>query len=235
MSVSQPGVPQPTLQSAWNLYVANWRPYVFVQLTLVGLAVVSMAISLVIALLTPLLTAGVAADARESVDSLVQSALNLPFSILYQVAAGLIGVLLSAFPALYFATGIHPDFAAGLRLLRERFPRFLLAGVLIALAAVIGLLLCLIPGLIVMVVTPIYIRRIFTTDQPIWPALLASFRDLFESPHGWGLAGYELLASVLVLISALFCLLPLFITIPLAAIFIQQYVASWGLGAAAVE
>lgn len=230
MSESPTGVPQPTLQSAWNLYVANWRPYVFVQLTLVGLAVVSAAITVVIALLTPLLTAGVAPEARESIDSLVQSALNLPFSILYQVAAGLIGVLLSAFPALYFATGVHPDFTAGLRLLRERFPRYLWAGALIGVAGVLGLLLCLIPGLIVMVITPIYVRRIFTTDQPIWPAFLASFRDLFDSPNGWGLVGYEVLAAVLVLISALFCLVPLFITVPLAAIFIQQYVAAWGLG-----
>jgi hypothetical protein len=175
-------------------------------------------------------TTGVAPEMRDSVLQLVQGVLNLPFSILYQLLAGLLGVLLSAFPALYFVTGVHPDYPAGLRLLRGNPRRYVLAGLLASVAGGIGILLCLIPGLIVMVITPIYVRRIFTTDEPIWPAFQASFRDLFTSPHGWGLVGYELLALLLLAISALFCLVPLLVTVPLAAIFIQQYLAAWGLG-----
>lgn len=229
----RPTAPRPSLQAAWNLFAAHWRAYLWVQLTLVGLAFASMLLTFLVTLIAVALTAGVAPEQRESITTLVQSALNLPFTLIYQVLAGLVGVLLPAFPALYFSRGTHPGFGEGLALLRARPARYVLAGLLVALAGFLGLLLCLVPGLIVMAVTPIVIRRIFTTDQPVWPAFLASFRDFFGSPHSWGLVGYELLALVLIAISALFCLLPLLVTVPLAAIFIQQYLAAWGLGAEA--
>jgi hypothetical protein len=226
-----PSAPQPTLQSAWNLFVANWRTYLYLQLTLLGLAVASVLISMIVTLIALAVSAGVSADVRESVTQLVASVLNLPFSILYQVLGGLLGVLLSALPALYFTTGVHPSFREGLTLMIARARRYVLAGLLASIAGGLGILLCVIPGLIVMALTPIYIRRIFTSEEPIWGAFHASFRDLFASPHSWGLIGYELLALLLVTISALFCLLPLLVTIPLAAIFIQQYLAAWGIGA----
>jgi hypothetical protein len=229
--MGQSPAPKPTLQSAWNLFVAHWRIYLALQLTVLALALVSVAISLLITVIAMAVTAGVSADLRESVTQLVSSALNLPFSIVYQVVAGLIGVLLSALPALWFATGHHPSYREGLALLRSNPRRYVLAGLLVSVAAGLGILLCLIPGLIVMALTPIYVRRVFTSEEPLWPAFRTCFNDLFSSPHSWGLVGYELLSTVLIAISALFCLLPLLVTVPLAAIFIQQYLAAWEIGA----
>lgn len=226
-----PSAPKPTLQSAWNLYVAHWRTYLALQLTVLALALVSVAVSLIITVIAVAVTAGVSADLRDSVTQLVSSVLNLPFSILYQVVAGLIGVLLSALPALWFATGHHPNYREGLALLRANPRRYVLAGLLVSVAAGLGILLCVIPGLIVMALTPIYVRRVFTSEEPIWPAFRTCFNDLFSSPHSWGLVGYEVLSALLIAISALFCLLPLLVTVPLAAIFIQQYLAAWEIGA----
>lgn len=222
---------KPTLQSAWNLFVAHWRTYLALQLTVLALALVSVVISLLITVIAMAVTAGVSADLRESVSQLVSSVLNLPFSILYQVVAGLIGVLLSALPAIWFATGHHPSYREGLALLRANPRRYVLAGLLVSFAAGLGILLCLLPGLIVMALTPIYVRRVFTSEEPLWPAFRTCFNDLFTSPHSWGLVGYELLSTLLIVISALFCLLPMLVTVPLAAIFIQQYVAAWEIGA----
>lgn len=230
MVMGSPPAPRPTLQSAWNLYVAHWRTYLALQLTLLALALVSVLISLLITFIAVAVTAGVSPDLREGVTQLVSSVLNLPFSLLYQMLAGLVGVLISALPALWFATGHHPLYREGLALLRSDPRRYLLAGLLASLAGGFGILLCLIPGLIVMALTPIYVRRVFTTDEPIWPAFLNCFRDLFSSPHSWGLVGYELLSLLLIAISALFCLVPLLVTVPLAAIFIQQYLAAWQIG-----
>lgn len=221
---------EPTLQSAWNLYKANWQAYVLTQLVILGLALVFGLITALTTVLAQVLTGGFLQDSGSSWAEGVQALLNFPFQLIYQVLVGLLGVLIVAFPAIYYATGQHPDFNTGLALLRKNFWRYVLAGLLVSAATGIGLLACLVPGMIVALITPIYIRRVFTSEEPIWPAFLACFRDLFNSGYGWGLVGYELLTGLLVLISALFCLVPLIVTGPLAAIFIQQYLVSRRLG-----
>jgi hypothetical protein len=221
---------EPTLQSAWNLYKANWQAYVLTQLVILGLALVFGLITALTTVLAQVLTGSFLQDSGSSWAEGVQALLNFPFQLIYQVLVGLLGVLIVAFPAIYYATGQHPDFNSGLGLLCKNFWRYVLAGLLVSAATGIGLLACLVPGIIVALITPIYIRRVFTSEEPIWPAFLACFRDLFNSGYGWGLVGYELLTGLLVLISALFCLVPLIVTGPLAAIFIQQYLVSRRLG-----
>ncbi|MCP9849109.1 hypothetical protein [Cyanobium sp. Morenito 9A2] len=221
---------EPTLQSAWNLYKAHWQAYVLTQLVILGLAIGFGLITALTTMLAQVLTGGMVESSGAGWADGVQALLNFPFQIVYQVLVSLLGVLIVAFPAIYYATGQHPDFAGGLALLRANFWRYLLAGLLASVVTGIGFLACLVPGMIVAIITPIFIRRVFTSAEPIWPAFLASFRDLFNSGYGWGLVGYELLAGLLVLISALFCLVPLIVTGPLAAIFIQQYLVSRRLG-----
>jgi hypothetical protein len=225
----RPTPSEPTLQTAWNLYKVHWKPYVLVQLTILGIALVFAVITGVTTLLSQVLT-GSLGDGGSNAAEALQLLLNFPFQLIYQVLVVLLGVLIVAFPALHYATGHHPDYAEGIALLRRNFWRYVLAGLLVSASTAVGFLACIVPGLIVAVVTPIYIRRVFTSEEPIWPAFVASFRDLFNSGYGWGLVGYELLAGLLVLISALFCLVPLIVTGPLAAIFIQQYLVSRGLG-----
>lgn len=226
----RPAPSEPTLQSAWNLYKANWQAYVFTQLVILGLALVFGVITVLTTVLAQVLTGGHFQEGGSNLAEGVQALLNVPFQVVYQVLVSLLGVLIAAFPAIYYATGAHPDFKAGLALLRKNFWRYLLAGLLASAATGIGLLACIVPGVIVAIITPIFIRRVFTSEQLIWPAFLASFRDLFNSDYGWGLVGFELLAGLLVLISALFCLVPVIVTGPLAAIFIQQYLVSRRLG-----
>jgi hypothetical protein len=229
--MGQSAAPKPTLQSAWNLFGTHWRTYLALQLTVIALAVVSVVISLLITLIATAVMGGVSADLRESVTQLVASALNLPFTLLYQVVVGLLGVMISALPALWFATGHHPNYRESLALLRANPRRYVLAGLLVSIATLLGLLLCVIPGLIVMALTPIYVRRVFTTEEPLWPAFQACFNDLSSGPSAIGLIGYQLIIFPLIAISALFCLLPVLLTVPLAAIFIQQYLAAWEIGA----
>jgi hypothetical protein len=185
---------EPTLQTAWNLYKVHWQPYVLVQLTILGIALVFAVITGVTTLLSQVLT-GSLGDGGSNAAEALQLLLNFPFQLIYQVLVGLLGVLIVAFPALHYATGHHPDYAEGIALLRRNFWRYVLAGLLVSASTAVGFLACIVPGLIVAVVTPIYIRRVFTSEEPVWPAFLASFRDLFNSGFGWGLGGYELLAA----------------------------------------
>jgi hypothetical protein len=116
--------------------------------------------------------------------------LQTPFS----VVANLVGVLLTAVPALYYETGrvITPNKA--LQQLAQRPVRYFLAGVLSTVAIVIGLLLCILPGLAVAFVMPVYINRIFVTDQPIVEALLSAFQAVYGHAKGWRFLLIQLIA-----------------------------------------
>ena len=258
----RPSPSEPTLQTAWNLYKTNWQPYVLVQLTILAIAVVFAMITGLTTLISKALT-GSLGDGGSTAAEGMQLLLNFPFQLVYQVVVGLLVVLIFAFPALHYATGHHSSYAEGMALLKHKFWRYLLAGLLYNMAAIVialpmvvlgfvfiaiwaiipenllffkyvlagvGVAILVMPYLVLGIIYPIYVRRVFTSGQDILQAFLASFRDLFSSGYGWGLVGYELLAGLLVLISALFCLVPLFVTYPLAAIFIQQYLVSRGLG-----
>ena len=117
-------------------------------------------------------------------------------------------VLLTAVPALYYETGKVMTPMAALLVLAKRPGRYLLAGILATVVIVVGFLLCVLPGLAAVLVIPIYINRIFVTQQPIVEAFASAFQAVFGHAKGlnylliqlvvWLLLGVLMFSSLVV-------------------------------------
>lgn len=183
---------QPTLERAWH----GLRQHL---LTVVVIILISGGLNLIGYGLANLLFGGGLeqprlADSAYSIRVALNQLLQTPFT----VVASLVSVLLTAVPALYYETGrvITPNKA--LQLLLQRPARYLLAGVLATAIIVVGLLFCILPGLAVAVVMPVYTNRIFVTDQPIGEALIRSFQSVYGHAKGWKFLLIQLIAWLLV-------------------------------------
>ena len=88
----------------------------------------------------------------------------------------LVGILMVAVPAIYYATDQCPGPGETLRILTRKPLRYLLAGFLFAVAVAVGLLLCIIPGILVGLTTPLYVYYVFTTDLDLINCLSKAFK-----------------------------------------------------------
>ena len=87
----------------------------------------------------------------------------------------------------------------------------------------IGFLLCIVPGIVVALVMPIYVNRIFLTDQSITDAFAASFQAVYRSEQGRTYAGIEILAWLLVLVvSVCTCGLGALLAVPVSSFYLQN-------------
>ena len=135
-------------------------------------------------------------DWNYSLRVLLHQLLQIPFTL----ASSLVSVLLTAVPALYYETGKQISPGRAFQLLLQRPLRYLLAGILATLMITIGLLFCLLPGLAVMLVLPVYINRIFVTDRPIVEAFVGSFQSVYGHAKSWRFLLIESIAGLLVLV-----------------------------------
>jgi len=218
---------QPSINKAWEAFVVHVPTILLIWIVTALLAALGAAVTWVILLIGVALSGGgspgdTALTAATALGQLGQ----LPFAIL----SNLVGVLFVAVPALHYERGstitVQQAFAALLR----RPLRYLLAGVLFALVAAIGFVLCILPGVAVMLVLPIYVNRIFLTDQPITDAFAASFQAVYRSPNGFDFLGIELLAWVLVVIvSVCTCGLGALVAVPVSTFYLQNAAYHKGL------
>lgn len=213
----------PSLGGAWSLFKRHWRTYLALEaaaLTMAGLAAGLQGMSAGLQNL----------NASNPVLALLAAVLLLGLVIGINLWSNLLNVSLQVAPALALRDGQHPSAAAVIHLLRRNFWRYVRAGVVVGAATLIGLLLLIVPGLLVMIATPVVVRRVFCNDEPALAAVLTAVKEVSEGPTGSGLLKWELVASLLMLASVLLCGVPLLVTIPLGNILIQQYLAHSGLG-----
>jgi membrane protein YqaA with SNARE-associated domain len=150
----------------------------------------------------------------------------LPFAIL----SSLVGVLFVAVPAMHYASGEVITVEAAFRELLRRPGRYLLAGLLFSLVAAVGFVLCIVPGILVALVMPIYVNRIFLTDQPITDAFAASFQAVYRSANGGSFVLLEILAWLLVaLVSVCSCGLGALLAVPVSTFYLQNAAYHKGL------
>ncbi len=143
---------------------------------------------------------------------------QMPFTLV----SNLIYILFTAVPAIYYHAGevVTPEQAFA-RLLNNPL-RYLLAGAFFSLVMTIGFLLCLLPGIAISFVMPVYVNRIFLTRQSIPEAFASSFQAVYRSPH-WGFVGTQVLVGLLVVLSGICtCGLGLLVTVPMSSFYIQN-------------
>ena len=209
---------KPSLSRAWEAFLLHLPAILLIWVATVVISGAGFLIYLLITLVGFGLTNG-SSEASITAAALVGQLGQLPFAIL----SNLVGVLFVAVPAMYYNTGETITLEAAFRGLFRRPWRYVLAGVLFSGAVIIGTLLCILPGLAVALVSPVYVNKVFNTDAPIFHALQASFRAVYGSQKGWEFVGIQGLGGLLVLVVAFVtCGLGAFLAVPVYCFYIQN-------------
>jgi len=191
-----------------------------------GISVIGTVVYFVISALLTMLS-GADPNGGGTVLAMVLGQLGqLPFMVL----SSFVGVLLAAIPALYYERGEVITVQAAFAALFEKPWRYLWAGVLFTALVLVGFLFCVLPGVLILFVTPLYVNRIFNTNLSVTDAFAASVQALFRSPQGIQYLGLELLTALLVLVvSICTCGFGALLALPVSSFYLQNVAYSKGL------
>lgn len=225
---------QPTVNRCWQAFVDHLPTLALVFLASVGLTIAGMVVYfLATGFVAALITTSGAMGSLEYAEAITESLARLSAEVVrlpLTLLANFFGVLGIAVPALYYQSGevIRPAVAFGV--LFRRPWRYLLAGLFFALIAFVGFLFCFLPGIAVSLVAPVYVNRIFNTEEPVAMAFSRSFEGVFRSEHGWTFVGIELLVSlVVVLLSVCTCGLGAFVAGPMGSFYVMNSAYRYGI------
>jgi hypothetical protein len=217
---------QPTLNRAWEAFLAHVPTILLIWTATAVLAGAGLAVYTVITLVGVGLSGSASSDTAFTLAAGQGQLGQLPFSIL----SSLVGVLFVAVPAMHYDKGEAITVQAAFAALLRRPLRYLLAGLLFSLVLGIGFVLCILPGIAVALVMPVYVNRIFLTDQSITDAFAASFQAVYRSPHGWEFVWIEVLAWLVVLVvSVSTCGIGALLAVPVSTFYIQNAAYSKGV------
>ena len=215
---------QPSIQKAWDAFLKHIPVFLLIWAGSIGLAVIGLAVSLLIVMVVGSL--GGSSESAFSLGGILAQLTQIPFSIL----SSLLSVLMVAVPAVYYERGEVVSVGAAVALLRERFWRYVLAGLFFSSVMTIGLLLCVLPGLAVALVTPVFVNRIFVTEMGIGEAFSQSFQVVYRSENGMSFVGLEVLAFIVAaLFTVLTCGLAVLVVVPMASFYLQNTAYQRGL------
>ncbi|MGA1084734.1 MAG: hypothetical protein ACO3TY_04505 [Vulcanococcus sp.] len=191
-----------------------------------GISVIGTVVYFVISALLTMLS-GADPNGGGTVLAMVLGQLGqLPFMVL----SSFVGVLLAAIPALYYERGEVITVQAAFAALFEKPWRYLWAGVLFTVLVLVGFLFCVLPGVLILFVTPLYVNRIFNTNLSVTDAFAASVQALFRSPQGIQYLGLELLTILLVLVvSICTCGFGALLALPVSSFYLQNAAYNKGL------
>ena len=103
-------------------------------------------------------------------------------------------------PVMYYATGENVNVVDAFRVLLMRPWRNLIAGILFVAAVLVGSAFCFLPGVVVLLVAPVYVAKIFTSEMSILAAFSSSFQAVYGSQNGWTFVGIQLFAGLMVIV-----------------------------------
>ena len=215
---------QPSIQKAWDAFLKHIPVFLVIWVGSIGLAVIGLAVFLLIVMVVGSL--GGSSESAFSLGGILAQLTQIPFSIL----SSLLSVLMVAVPAVYYERDEVVSVGAAVALLRERFWRYVLAGLFFSSVMTIGLLLCVLPGLAVALVTPVFVNRIFVTEMGIGEAFSQSFQVVYRSENGMSFVGLEVLAFIVAaLFTVLTCGLAVLVVVPMASFYLQNTAYQRGL------
>ena len=212
---------QPTLNKAWEAFVAHIPTLLVIWFATVVISALGYGAQEVMTMIGN-------GGSLEGLDSANDGNLyafwlgqlgQFPFSLL----SSLVGVLFAAVPAMYYTTGEKVTIDGAFRTLYRRPSRYLLAGILYVVSVVVGFVFCVLPGIAVLLVTPVYVNKIFTTEMSILDAFSSSFQAVYRSENGWTFVGIQILAGIVVIVVSLCtCGLGLLFAPPMASFYVQN-------------
>ena len=206
------------LSSSWEGLKKHKKTYFYLFLFIVFFSILGLIIQLVFGLSSYLIERTTNQD--EYILSFIGTLTSIPFSIF----GSFVGVLIFAIPSLHISKGEIITPKMSVKILFSRPWRYLLAGIFYSLLTLLGYLFLIVPGILMSIITPIYVNRIFTTDLPIVTALSNSFRSLFSSSRAFGFLLMSLLVQIISWLLIIFTLgLGYFLVFPLQAFYLQEY------------
>ena len=218
---------EPSIQKAWEAFRAHlptmlliWAAYVLFSGLGIGLSWIMQSISESMA---GIIGGG---ETAKSVALGIGQLAQMPFLLV----SSLVYVLFLSVPAQYYETGeaITPKQAFS-QLLKDPL-RYLLAGFVFFFLMAIGFALCIIPGLLIGFVMPVYVHRIFLTNQSIPDAFAGSFQAVYRSPNGLPFVGIQVLAGLLMLIfSICTCGVGALAAVPMSNFYVFNYAYHKGI------
>ena len=216
----------PSINRAWEAFVAHVPAILLAWIAAMGISVIGTVVYFVISALLTMLS-GADPNGGGTVLAMVLGQLGqLPFMVL----SSFVGVLLAAIPALYYERGEVITVQAAFAALFEKPWRYLWAGVLFTVLVLVGFLFCVLPGVLILFVTPLYVNRIFNTNLSVTDAFAASVQALFRSPQGIPYLGLELLTTLLVLVvSICTCGFGALLALPVSSFYLQNAAYNKGL------
>ena len=216
----------PSINRAWEAFVAHVPAILLAWSAAMGISVIGTVVYFVISALLTMLS-GADPNGGGTVLAMVLGQLGqLPFMVL----SSFVGVLLAAIPALYYERGEVITVQAAFAALFEKPWRYLWAGVLFTVLVLVGFLFCVLPGVLILFVTPLYVNRIFNTNLSVTDAFAASVQALFRSPQGIQYLGLELLTILLVLVvSICTCGFGALLALPVSSFYLQNAAYNKGL------
>lgn len=213
---------EPTINRAWQAFVDHLPTFLLVWVGTVVFALLGVMAAFVVFLILAISlnlydtsTPAEVAYLASGVGNLVQ----LPFL----VVSNMVGILMMAVPAMYYETGENIGIERALTALFRRPFRYLIAGILFTLVCVIGVILCILPGIAVALTLPVYVNRIFNSEEGVVSAFLGSFQAVYGSERGFTFIGLQLLACLAVTVVTLCtCFIGLLVALPVATFYIQN-------------
>jgi len=216
----------PSINRAWEAFVAHVPAILLAWIAAMGISVIGTVVYFVISALLTMLS-GADPDGGGTVLAMALGQLGqLPFTVL----SSWVGVLLAAIPALYYERGEVITVQAAFAALFEKPWRYLWAGVLFTVLVLVGFLFCVLPGVLILFVTPLYVNRIFNTNLSVTDAFAASVQALFRSPQGIQYLVLELLTTLLVVVvSICTCGFGALLALPVSSFYLQNAAYNKGL------
>ncbi len=220
----------PSLHRAWDQVVRNAGAVAAITGVLIAVSVLTFVVYYFFYFGSLVVSGGGDSSAANVMAALLARLIGEGSNLILSIVYSFFAVMIAAIPATYFATGEVVTASGAFRILFGRFGRHLGAGLLFALATGVGTALCFVPGIVVGLTYPIYVNKIFTTEEPIVEAFKSSFASLYGNPDKWSFVGVEVLAWLLVVLTALCtCGLGALVAVPVSAFFIQNAAYRWGL------
>ncbi len=218
-----------SLKSTWKIYKSQWKTF----LALTGFAFLAAAIYFLIDFLLSLL--GVAP--LFSVDNYSYGAgmlaaswlARFPIYVVYLLVSSLLTMLYMVIPSLYFSRNEIVKWSTPYGVLTKNLGRYILAGLLFTVALTLGFAFCIIPGIVISFITPVYVNKITCSKMTIIESFKSSFQSVFSSKDKFSFLGLQLLAFIIGGVVGVCTCIGGIVTLPMVAIYVQHLAYNKGI------
>ena len=208
----------PTLGDSWRAFKPHISTFLAIYLVTLALGIASFLINF--SFVAIFIALGDGSEAASTGGQILGTIVTAPLSIL----SNLFGVLCIAVPAIYYSNEEVVSFKILFNKLKASFWRYILAGVFWTIIVIIGYIFCIIPGIILTLITPIYVHKIFATDLGIIDSFQSSWSSLFNSGKAISFFSMSIFIGIITLtFTILTCLLGGLLFVPLSWFYLINY------------